>query len=71
MDEAAIIEVLGYAQGQLLPVRVALSDGTEITGIPGTVDIHPAAREVFLHPAGDDETEIGISLADIVSAELV
>jgi hypothetical protein len=70
MTSSAVIEVLSYANGQLLPVRVVLRDGTEVTGIPSSVDVHPTANEVFLHPAGDDETEIGLSLAAIVSAEL-
>ena len=71
MTMSAVIEVLSYANGQLLPVRVVLRDGTEVTGIPSSVDVHPTANEVFLHPAGDDETEIGLSLTAIVSAELV
>jgi hypothetical protein len=67
----AIIEVLGYANGHLRPVRLRLRDGSEVTGVPSTVDVDPAALEVFLHPEGDDDTEIGISLAAIISAELV
>jgi hypothetical protein len=71
MTTESIIEVLGYANGNEREVRVVLHDGTELTGIPTSVDLHPTANEVFLHPAGDDETEIGISLAAIVSAEMV
>jgi hypothetical protein len=71
MTTESIIEVLGYANGNEREVRVRLRDGTEVTGTPTSVDLHPTANEVFLHPAGDDETEIGISLAAIVSAEMV
>ena len=70
MKTDAIIEVLGYANGNLLPVRLVLRDGSEVTGVPSSVDLHPTAHEVFLRPAGDDDTEIGISLTAIVSAEL-
>jgi hypothetical protein len=48
-----------------------LRDGSEVVGAPSSVDLHPTAHEVFLRPAGDDDTEIGISLAAIVAAELV
>jgi hypothetical protein len=71
MTSDAIIEVLGFANGNDRPVRVVLRDGTEVVGIPASVDTHLTAYEVFLHPAGDDDTEIGISLAAIVSAEMV
>ena len=71
MTTESIIEVLGYANGNEREVRVVLRDGTEVTGTPTSVDLHPTANEVFLHPTGDDETEIGISLAAIVSAEMV
>jgi len=71
MTTESIIEVLGYANGNERAVRVCLRDGTEIVGTPTSVDLHPTANEVFLHPDGDDETEIGISLAAIVSAEML
>jgi hypothetical protein len=67
----SIIELLGYANGNLLPVRLVLVDGSEVTGVPSSVDLHPTAHEVFLRPDGDDETEIGISLTAVVLAELV
>jgi len=67
----AIIEVLGFANGHLQPVRLMLRDGSEVVGVPSTVDVHPAANEVFLHPEGSDDTEIGVSLSAIVSAQLV
>ena len=71
MTTDAIIEVLGYANGNDLAVRVLLRDGTEVVGTPTSIDLHPTANEIFLHPAGDADTEIGISLAAIVSAEMV
>lgn len=70
MTTESIIEVLGYANGNELPVRLTLRDGTEIVGIPMSVDTHLTAHEVFLHPAGDDDTEIGISIAAIAAAEM-
>lgn len=71
MEIAAIIEVLRWANGQDGLVRVVLRDGSEVHGVPSSVDLHPTAHEVFLHPAGDDDSEIGISLTAIVSAELL
>ena len=71
MTTDAIIELLGYANGKERPVRIVLRDGTEVIGTPSSVDTHLTAYEVFLHPAGDDDTEIGISLAAIVSAEMI
>jgi hypothetical protein len=71
MTTESIIEVLGYANGNACAVRVRLRDGTEVIGTPTSVDLHPTANEVFLHAAGDVDTEIGISLAAIVSAEML
>ncbi len=62
---------MAYANGNFLPVRVVLVDGSEVVGVPSSVDLHPTAHEVFLSPQGDDATEIGISLTAIVMAELV
>jgi hypothetical protein len=36
-----------------------------------SVDTHVTAHEVYLRPAGDDETEIAVSLAAIQAVELV
>ena len=46
-----------------------LRDGSEVSGIPSSVDTHVTAHEVFLRPSGDDDTEIGVSFAAIASAE--
>lgn len=71
MQVEAIIEILGFANGNNRAVRLTLEDGTEVHGVPSSVDLNVDAHEVFLKPAGDDETEIGLSLGAIVSAELL
>jgi hypothetical protein len=71
MQVDAIIEILGFASGNDRAVRLVLEDGTEVLGLPTSVDLHPTAHEVFLKPAGDDETEIAISLGAISQAELI
>lgn len=71
MTTESIIEVLAFANGNQLPVRVVLRDRTEVTGVPSSVDLHPTAHEVFLRAGDDDDTEIGISLGAIASAELL
>jgi hypothetical protein len=67
----AMIEILGFASGNDRAVRLVLEDGTEVLGLPTSVDLHPTAHEVYLKPSGDDETEIAISLGAITTAELV
>ncbi|MBA2292350.1 MAG: hypothetical protein H0W15_07840 [Gemmatimonadales bacterium] len=71
MTTEAILEILGYANGNMLPVRLVLRDDTEVTGVPVSVDDHVTAHEVFLQVGGDDDTEIGVSFEAIRSAELV
>ena len=71
MELDAIIDILRYANGQELPVRLTLQDGREVHGIPSVVDLHITAHEIFLSPVHEDGTEIGISLEAIASAELV
>lgn len=71
MEYDAIVEVLGFANGNNRAVRLIMDDGTEVLGVPSSVDLQEDAHEVFLKPAGDDETEIAISLGAITSAELV
>jgi hypothetical protein len=66
-----IIAVLGYAGGHEQLVRITTTARTEVVGIPMSVDTHPTAHEVYLRPAGDDETEIAVSLAAIQAVELV
>ena len=71
MAPDTILELLGVAQSELRSVRLMLRDGTEVVGLPTSVDTHPTAYEVFLQPGGDNSTEIGIGLAAVVSAELI
>lgn len=71
MEYEAILEVLGFANGNEQQVKLVLLDGTEIYGLPSSVDLHPTAHEVFIRPAGDDATEIALSLGAITSAELI
>lgn len=71
MQYEAIVEVLGFANAHDRAVRLRLTDGSEVVGVPSSVDLHPTAHEVYLLPSGNDETEIGISLAAITFAELL
>jgi len=66
-----IIAVLGYAGGHEQVVRITTIDRTEVVGVPMSVDTHVAAHEVYLRPAGSDDTEIAVSLAAIEVVELV
>jgi hypothetical protein len=66
-----IIALLGYAGGHEQLVRITTRARTEVVGIPMSVDTHVTAHEVYLRPAGDDETEIAVSLAAIEAVELV
>jgi len=66
-----IVQVLGYAGGHEQRVRIMTTDRTEVVGIPTSVDTHVTAHEVYLRPAGSDDTEIAVSLAAIEAVELV
>jgi hypothetical protein len=66
-----IVALLGYAGGHDQLVRITTRTQTEVVGIPLSVDTHLTAHEVYLRPAGDDETEIAVSLAAIEAVELV
>ena len=66
-----IVTLLGYAGGHEQLVRITTRAQTELVGIPLSVDTHVTAHEVYLRPAGDDETEIAVSLAAIQTVELV
>lgn len=66
-----ILGVLGYANGHDVAVRITTTDGKEVIGVPTSVDTHVTAHEVYLKPVGDDETEIALSLGEIVEVELV
>jgi hypothetical protein len=71
MTYEEIITLLGYAGGHEQVVRITTADLTEVVGIPVSVDTHVTAHEVYLRPAGTDDTEIAVSLAAIHSVELV
>ncbi len=66
-----IVALLGYAAAHELGVRIRTTDRKEVTGVPTSVDSHIAAHEVYLHPLGDDSTEIGLSLGEIAEVELL
>ncbi len=66
-----IITLLGYAGGHEQIVRITTADRAEVVGIPMSVDTDVAAHEVYLRPAGDDDTEIAISLGSIEAVELI
>jgi hypothetical protein len=72
MTYEEIVSLLGYAGGHEQVVRITTTARTEVVGIPMSVDTHVTANEVYLRPAGsDDSTEIAVSLAAIEAVELV
>lgn len=71
MNYEDIIALLGYAGGHDQLVRITTKTQTEVVGVPSSVDTHVTAHEVYLRPAGDEETEIAVSLAAIEAVELV
>ncbi len=66
-----IVALLGYAGGHDQVVRITTTARTEVVGIPMSVDTHITAHEVYLRPAGDEDTEIAVSLSAIEAVELV
>ena len=71
MDYQTIVELLGYAVGAECAVRITTFDDQIVVGIPTSLDRHPTALEVYLHPIGDDATEIALGLTQIELVELV
>lgn len=71
MTYEQIVSVLGYAGSHDLPVRIVTTNRQEVTGVPTSVDTHVTAHEVFLHPVGDDTTEIALSLGAIRDVHLL
>jgi hypothetical protein len=45
------------------------ADAREVVGVPTSVDLGIDAAEVFLHPEGDDLTEIVVAIPQIARAE--
>jgi hypothetical protein len=70
MQYRSIVEILDYATGHEQPVRITTTDDREVVGVPTSVDRDEGAHEVFLHPAGDSDVEIAVSLAQIRSVEI-
>ena len=66
-----IVAVLGYAGGSEQPVRIVTTSQMEVVGVPTSVDTHITAHEVYLQPAGSEETEIAVSLGAIKSVEII
>ncbi len=66
-----IVAVLGYAGSHERAVRIVTVDREEVTGIPTSVDPEETAHEVYLHPIGDQSTEIALSLGAIALVELL
>jgi hypothetical protein len=66
-----IVSVLGYAGSHERAVRIVTTDRQEITGVPTSVDPDVTAHEVYLHPIGDEATEISMSLGVIQQVELL
>lgn len=71
MTYREIIALLGYAGSNDRPVRIITTDRTEVTGVPTSLDTHVAAHEVYLRPAGMEESEVALSLGAIAEVELV
>lgn len=71
MDYAQMLEVLAYAGDHEQMVRIVTEDRAEVVGVPTSLDAHITAHEVFIRPAGADDTEIAISLGAILGVELL
>ncbi|HJS47422.1 MAG TPA: hypothetical protein VJ773_05490 [Gemmatimonadales bacterium] len=70
MTYEEIVELLGYASGHELAVRLVTGDRQEVVGVPTAVDPGLTAHEVFLRPAGDPGLEIAVNLGAVTAAEL-
>jgi hypothetical protein len=70
MNYDQIVSLLGYAGDHDQAVRIRTHAKIEVIGVPTSVDVDVAAHEVYLRPAGAEETEIAVSLAAIESVEL-
>lgn len=71
MEYSQIVSLLGYAGDHDQRVRIRTTSRMEVVGVPTSVDADLRANEVYLRPAGAEETEIAVSLAAIESVELV
>jgi hypothetical protein len=66
-----ILAVLSYAGDHDRAVRLTIDGAAEVVGVPTSVDDHITAHEVYLRPAGAEDTEISISLGAIRGVELL
>ena len=71
MQYQEILALLSYAGDHGHAVRVTTDGAAEVVGIPTSVDDHITAHEVYLRPAGTDDTEIAISLSVIRDVQLL
>jgi hypothetical protein len=71
MTYEQIVAALGYAGSHERAVRILMTNRQEVMGIPTSVDTGVAAHEVYLHPLGDESTEIAMSLGAIREVELL
>jgi hypothetical protein len=71
MTYQEIVDLLGYAGGKERPVRITTTNRTEVVGVPTSLDTHITAHEVYLRPAGIEDTEIAMSLGAIAEVELM
>ena len=65
-----IVELLSWAGNQDRPVRLVTAERGEIVGVPTTIDTHVTAHEAWLRPL-DGDTEISVSLGEILEVELL
>jgi hypothetical protein len=71
MQYQEILALLSYAGDHGHAVRITIDGAAEVVGVPTSVDDHITAHEVYLRPAGADDTEIAISLGVIRSVQLL
>ncbi len=71
MTYEEIVATLGFAGNNERMVRITTDSSQEVIGIPTSVDTHVTAHEVYLHPEGDESTEIAMSLNAIRAVELL
>jgi hypothetical protein len=66
-----IVSMLGWAAHNERTVRITTADRSEVVGVPSSLDTDPGALEVYLRPAGADDTEIVVTLTAITTVELL
>ncbi|MGH7657386.1 MAG: hypothetical protein ACREL6_04060 [Gemmatimonadales bacterium] len=71
MSYDEIVSILGYACDNDKAVKIITTDDQEIMGVPTTIDPAEDAHEVYLRPAGDEDTEIALSITGIAHIELL